>query len=131
MQIEIALLTFLSAQTSLMGLVQNRITYVQANASWTGASPYLVFQKVSSIRESTHDGSTHLAHSRFQFSIFAAKYGDIKPVAAALQAILEGYAGLMGSVNIQACFYENEVDLDPGDMGLYGVACDYIIWHEE
>jgi hypothetical protein len=132
MQIETALITYLRAQSALMTLVGNRINFIRALQSWQGTNPYIVFQKIDRPGLHSQDGSDNVAYPRFQFSIFADTYGKIKPIALALKTALDGYKGTMGGtggVVVQGAFYENETDLDPGESGLYGVACDYIIWH--
>jgi len=133
MLIEQGLMTFLLAQSGITDLVGQRIHFVQAPQDVE--SPYLVISKISGVREHSHDGSSGLAHPRFQLSAFADTYGAAKAIIAAVQAVLQGYSGTMGGaggVAVNGAFYEDENDLDPGDgTGLFGVAADYIIWHSE
>lgn len=132
MTIEQALMTYLLAQTGITTLVGQRIYFVRAPQETE--TPYIAISKIDAPREHSHDGSSQLAHPRFQFSIFADTYGEIKPIAAALQTALQGYTGTMGGaggVFVGNCLYDNETDLDPGEQGLFGVACDYIIWHTD
>lgn len=133
MQIEQALMTYLLAQSGITGLVGDRIHF--ASAPQDISTPYIIVSKISGTRQHSHEGADGIASPRFQFSIFDEHYGDCKAVAAQLQASLEGYSGTMGGeggVVVAATFYEDEVDLDPGDnTGLFGVAADYIVWHYE
>ncbi len=140
MLIETALMTFLLAQssvTSLLGSDDNDEPYIHfARAPQEVEAPYIVISKIDAPRDYTHDGASSLARPRFQLSIFAAKYSTCKAIAAAVQAALNGFScpGLMGGesgVTVQAIFYDDETDLDQGEYGLYGVACDYIITHRE
>jgi hypothetical protein len=132
MLIETALMTDLLAQTAITALVSTRTHF--GVAPQEVAKPYMVLNKISGVRIHSHETTSHLAHPRFQFSIFGTTYSSVKAVAAALQTALQGYTGTMGGVGgvvVQSCIYEDETDLDPGDQGLFGVACDYIIWHYE
>jgi len=132
MLIEQALMTFLLAQTGITDLVGTRIHFVQAPQDTE--TPYLVFQKISGVREHSHDGASGLANPRFQFSAFAETYSAAKGVIAALQTALDGYTGTMGGVGgvyVGAALYEDENDLGREDSGLFGVSADYFFWHEE
>jgi hypothetical protein len=114
------------------GLAGGRIYFVTAPQSV--AKPYLVINKISGVREHSHDGSSHLAHPRFQFSAFGTTYQGVKEILAALQAVLQGYKGTMGGasgVAVGAAIYEDETDLYEEGTGLFGAAADYIIWHYE
>lgn len=133
MDIETALMTYLLAQSGITNLVSRRIHFVRAKQGTT--PPYIVMTKISGPRKHSHDGSSQLAHPRFQFSCFAKTYGAAKGVTAALQAALQGYSGTMGGgsgVAVGNVIYEDETDLDPGDNNeLFGIAADYIIWHTD
>ena len=132
MIIEQGLMTYLLAQTGITSYVGEQIYYVKADQDAT--APYIVVTKVSGVREHSHDGGSHLAHPRFQISVFALKYGTAKTIATAIQTALQGYTGLMGGVSgvtVQAVFYENETDTYEPDTSLFQVITDYIIWHVE
>jgi len=130
--IETALMTFLLAQSGITDLVSDRIYFVIAPQETE--KPYMVVTKVDGPRSHSHEGSSHLAHPRFQFSVFATKYSDAKNVIAALQTALDGYSGTMGGesgVKVGAALYEDENDFYETDTKLHHVAADYIIWHSE
>jgi len=132
MLIEQALMTFLNAQSGITDLVSTRIYFRKAPQDV--AKPYLVLFKVSGIREHSHDGSSHLAHPRFQLSAFATTYSEAKEIIAAVQAALQAYSGTMGGdggVYVNGCFYEDESDFFETETSLYHVSADYIIWHSE
>ena len=122
-------MTFLLAQTGITALVGDRIHFVQAPQDV--APPYLVFQKISDPPQHSHDGPLGLSNPRFQFSAFAETYSAAKQVVAAVQAVLDGYKGIMGDLYIGGAFRDDENDLERGTDGLFGVAADYIIWHRE
>lgn len=133
MDIETALMTHLLAQSAVTALVARRIHYLKAPQNV--GTPYIVVTKISGPRKHSHDGSSQLAHPRFQFSCFAKTYGGAKGVTAALQTALQGYSGTMGGgsgVAVGNVIYEDETDLDPGENNeLFGVGVDYIIWHKD
>lgn len=130
MYIELAILTELGNASALTALVSNRIYYVRAPQNVT--TPYIVFFKVSSIRNHSHDGSSHLAVSRFQFSIFADTYKECKDIAVQIQSSLQGKSGNVGDspyVAVGSIFYLDETDMYETDTGLYHVAVDYEVTH--
>uniref|UniRef100_A0A6M3JYL9 DUF3168 domain-containing protein n=1 Tax=viral metagenome TaxID=1070528 RepID=A0A6M3JYL9_9ZZZZ len=132
MLIEQALMTYLLAQTTITAYVGRRIYFVEATQPTE--QPYMVISKISGVRLQSHEANTHLAHPRFQFTVFAEAYSDAKGCISALQTSLQGYSGTMGGVSgvvVGGAFYDDETDLDRGDKGLYGVAADYIILHGE
>lgn len=132
MQIEQALMTYLLAQTGITDLVGERIDFIMA--SQEVAKPYIVITKIDSPRLHSHDGGDHLAHPRFQLSVFSTSYKESKEIAAALQTVLQGYKGTMGGaggVAVGAVIYEDETDLYEESTQLFHIACDYIIWHCE
>ncbi len=131
MVIEEALMTYLLADTTITAYVGERIFY--AHVDWQDVeTPYLVVTKISGVREHSHDGSSHLAHPRFQIAIFSTSYSSCKSIAAVIQTALQGYSGTMSSgVDVGAIFYENETDLYDSETSLFQVITDYIIWHTE
>lgn len=132
MLIEQALITFLLAQSTITTYTSTRIYQVQAPQDVTGT--YMVVTKISGVRVGSHEGNSHLAHPRFQFSVFSTSYANAKNCAAALQTALQGYSGTMGGaggVAVGNAVYEDENDFYEENGGLYQVACDYIIWHTE
>jgi hypothetical protein len=130
MIIEQALLTYLLTQGGLTAITSTRIYYSRAPQDVT--EPYIVFFKVSSPRSHSYGGSSHLAESRFQFSIFADTYKETKDIAVQLQASLDCKTGNIGTapgVDIGASFYDNETDLYEPETGLFHCALDFRILH--
>lgn len=127
--IEHALRSLLADDYDLADLVDDRIYYVQAVQDVE--VPYIVFFKVSGAREHSHDGASHLAHPRFQFSVFADTYLEAKEITQAIQSVLQAYTGESEGIQIQSCLYINEVDMYESQTGLFHVASDYEIYHSE
>ena len=132
MLIEQALLTQLKTDSAIAALVGTRIYYVISPQDVQ--KPYIVISKISAVRVSSHDGSSGLANPRFQISCFALTYKEVKDIAVAVQAELEGYTGTMGGaggVAVNGCFYENETDLYEEENKLFHLALDFTLWHQE
>ena len=137
MLIEEALIKFLLAQTFVTTYLTSsddtkRLYPVIAPQNVT--APYIVVFKVDGPRDHSHEGSSHLANPRFQLSIYSTTYAEAKAIAAAVQAVLEGYTGTMGGaggVDVNGVFYENETDLYEEETKLFHVAVDYKMWHRE
>ncbi len=132
MYIEQALLTYLLTQAGLTALVNEKIYYVEAPQDIE--TPYIVMSKVSSVREHSHQGSSHLATARFQFSTYASSYYLAKQIAEQLQTALQGISGVKGTapgVRIGSCLYDGESDFYEDETKLYHIAADYMVMHEE
>lgn len=132
MLIREALRTWLLEQTAITNIVGTNIFEPGQLQKITG--PYLTLQKIDAPRVESHEGNSHLAYPRFQFSVFATTITQCDEILAALQGVLQGYKGTMGGeggVAVGGAFYEDETDLERSGQGLYGVAADYIIWHSE
>jgi len=118
--------------SELTNLIGERIYYVKAPQDVE--VPYVMFFVVSSVREHDHDGASHLASARFQFSIFAQTYHEAKRITEQIQSVLQAFSGTIGGVGgvyVSGSFHQNEVDFWEEDTGLYHVACDYSISHKE
>ena len=127
--IEQALLSLLLNDDDLKSLVGGRIYYNCAPQDVE--IPYVVLFKVAGPREHSHDGRSHLAHPRIQFSVFADTYMAAKEVTQCIQNVLDGFQGESDGVQIQSCLYINEVDMYEPDIGLHHIASDYELFHEE
>jgi hypothetical protein len=133
MYIEQALKTYLEAQAGLTALLgDGKIYYVTAPQQVT--APYLLMTKISSVRMHSHSGSSHLAKSRFQFTIYGAEgdggYKSCKDIAAQLKTALQGKTGNIGDspgVDIGSCLYDDETD--GYDNGFLTLSVDYLIQH--
>lgn len=132
MQIEQAIKRELMADSGVTDLIGERLYYVRAPQDVV--KPYVVFFKVSGLREYSHDGASELAQPRFQFSCFATIYYEAKQIAEAIRAAIEAFSGTMGGesgVEIGSCFCMNESDMYEDDTKLFHVAIDYLIFHKE
>jgi len=132
MYVEHALLKHLLAQSALAALVGEKIYYV--NAPQEVASPYVVFFKVSAVRETSLTGTSHLVNSRFQFSIFSETYYQAKQIAEQIQLALQDknneVIGGTGGVRV-SIQYDNEQDLYDPETGFYHIPVEYLIYYNE
>jgi len=135
--IEHALRTALVEDGTVNGYVAGRVYY--AHAPQDVATPYIVLVRVSGPREYSHDGATGLYRARFQFSIFATSYYEAKSIADGIRTVLSGASGQLvddPTDTIGASFLDNEVDMyeagsQAGDISLYHIAVDYLVWVNE
>jgi len=127
--IEQAIRDVLVADAGVTNLVGSRVHFVQAPQDVD--NPYIVLTKISGVRDNAHDGATGLVHTRIQLSVFATTYYEAKQIVQAAQNVLQAYSGLMGTVQVDSCFYENETDTYETDTKLYHVTSDYVLWNEE
>jgi hypothetical protein len=135
MFIEHALKTYLEAQAGLTALLGDSKLYY-GTAPQDVTAPYLVMRKISSVRTHSHDGGSHLARSRMQFSIYgehgAGGYYACKQIAEQLRTALQGKTGNIGDspyVYIGSSLYDDETDDYDSEKGLIILYVDYLIQH--
>ncbi len=93
--------------------------------------PAIVYHRISTVREHSHDGSSSLAAARFQFDIYARSYVAARDAAEALRSILDGFRGVVAGVDINGAFNEDEDDGYDDDIQIYWFRQDYRIFHNE
>jgi len=100
--------------------------------------PCITYQRISTPRISTHDGSGmsgDLSSPRFQFDAWATTLSSVKAITDQIRAALNGKTGSIGTApyayTIRAALADNEQpEYDP-ESELYRGRSDYIIWHQE
>ena len=136
MNLEQGLITYLLTDTDLMALVGNgdspltsRIYPLLLPQNYT--APAMTYQRISGPRLQNLSGPAGRAFPRIQFDIYAASYSAVKNIAAKLRAALDGYAGLMGAVDVDRTTLESDMDGYQSDTEVYRVSMDFIISHVE
>ena len=98
--------------------------------------PAVAYQKISSPKENSHGGFSHLAGSRFQFTCEASTYDSAKAVAAAVRHCWNGYSGIyapntLESIRIDGALVQDDRDTWSETHLSPVVRIDVIIWHSE
>ena len=132
--IEQALYTLMAADNTIAATVGARIYPVVVPQD--ADLPALVYQRISSVRDHTHDATTGLAHPRIQVTAIATTYNAAKTLANAVRTLLDNYKGpTSDGVVIDAILFQNEMDVFnlAGDQRLntFGVMVDFVVWHHE
>ncbi len=134
--IETGIVSYLQSYSGLTSLISNRVYLMYIPQSAT--LPCLVYSRVSTPRELTHDTSGSagaLAHSRFQFDAWDESYSSVKSITDQVRAALNGKSGSIGSggnaVTIRASLVDEESPEYNPETNLYRSRSEYIIWHEE
>lgn len=112
---------------ALVASVEDRIYPGKAPQKVT--TPYVVYSKISSPRDHTHDGASGLCKSRIQVAIFSEDYLEVKQVVDSVREALDGYKGTSEGVRIDSCLLINEQDLPEPTMEQ--VSLDFQIIHNE
>ena len=96
--------------------------------------PAIVYQRISGVREHTHDQVGDLARPRFQFGSMALSYAAAKGLANAIRAALDNFAGTHLGVRIDAIQVQNEIDVyneSTDEASTFITWLDFIVWHHE
>lgn len=126
--------TYLLAQSAISDVVSTRIypVWLPQNVTY----PCITISRVSESHGHNLDSASGYAISRYQIDCWATSYATAYTLADAVRGELSGFAGTMGSTTVDSVVLENESDLheppsDGGSRGMYHIACDYIICHQE
>lgn len=91
----------------------------------------LVYTRASGIGDHTMTGASGLARPRFQIDAWAATADAAQSLADLVKARIDGYSGIMGSVEVQGVFCDMEREGYDDDVQLFFVGRDYFIWFAE
>jgi hypothetical protein len=123
--IEQALRDLIVANVTINALVSGRVYPVTAPQKPT--FPLIVFNRISTERQFTHQGNAHLAAARFQFTAFATTPTQAKTLSAAIVSLFHGYQGTVGAEKIQKSEVVNEADEFELELGTYQAPVDVIL----
>ncbi len=110
----------LKSDTTVTGLVGDRIEYNKAPQDWTGTTtnpkPYIVIFRIAGVREYAFDNVSTLVDATFQVSIYAETFSAVSQTAEAVRKELYNLTPLdtlggAGGFSIGGVYLENETDL--------------------
>ena len=93
--------------------------------------PYIVYEKISGVRQQHLDSVSHHARPRFRIHTYAKTYAEVKTITNSMRERLDQFRGTVSGVVIKATTIENEVDSFEEDNRIYHTALDFFISHYE
>lgn len=93
-----------------------------------GSLAYWVFDNDTDI---TQDGPSGLKESLVMVDAYSQDQDEAVAIQAAVEAILSGYKGTVGTIQIQGIFNERETDLYDDSVKAFRVSQIYRVWHYE
>lgn len=132
MTIEAAITKHLTENAGVASLAAGRV--YPGHLPQKPTLPAIVMHRISGPREHSHDGSSGLAHPRFQFDVWAGSHVKAKALAEAVRAAMDGFRGTMGGaggVEVSGCFLEDDDDGYDDALELFVWRMDFIVWHAE
>lgn len=128
-----ALRAFLAADAAIAALVVSggttRIYPIKMPQGITATS--IVYNEVSGQGDHHMEGSSGLVQVRMQIAAWAQTADAAHALFLAIKARLDGYRGLMDTVDVQGCFIDSWRDLDDTVANLRGKVADYFINYAE
>ena len=131
---EEAIYSKLVAATAINALVVGRVLpdYLPQGT----ALPALLYQRISGPRVHSMTGASGTAYPRITITSWGKTYKKAKELADLVRRELDGFKGTVDTLYIQSCLLQDERDVPeiaPQDDALrrFGIAQDYIIWHDE
>lgn len=132
MLIDEVLVAYLSNEPGMAGLVGTRIYPLVIPEK--KKLPAIAYQQISAPREYTHSGQEDMVSARFQFTVQAASFPQIRATVIALRRALSGYRGPMGGasgISVEGSYLENEIDGWSEATGKFTRRLDFILQYHE
>jgi hypothetical protein len=127
LDIEQALVSHLLADSALTAIIGDRL-YPQAIPE-TSKVPAVVYQRISSPRTLTLDGSSSANNPRIQFSCYAASFGQAKQIAMKLYESLDCFRGVLGNKTKATVLMADNRDDFIQETGRYLCGVDFFVLH--
>jgi len=100
--------------------------------------PSIVYQRITGLGDHHMQGPSGLTRPRFQIDAWAKSTDDATRLADLVKGRIDGYRGPMTAptsppvtIHVQGVFFEHEREFYDGDLELYRISRDYLIWWEE
>lgn len=132
--IEQALYSLLSNDGGVSALVSTRI-YPNILEQGT-VMPAMTYEQTDGTRDEVMTAPTGFVDSSFQITYWSGLYSEVRAVAAAVEALLDGYSGTVFGVEIEAIHLVDEADIPIMPAGKdvikrYGKRQDFTVWFKE
>lgn len=127
MDIDYEVRAYLLSKTAITDLIETRIYPLHLPQS--PQFPAITFQVVGTTGINTLDAPMSLIGTTIQIDSWANTHIDVKSLAGAVRAILNGYQGLLSTKKAQDIVYKNEVDLRDPETNKFRVVQFYEVWH--
>lgn len=95
--------------------------------------PYLILNRASLVPNYTMAGASGLSQTRMQIDVYGNNWPSTVSTAQALQNLVSGFSGIVGSTRFQGIFIDAVRDLPASDAGdvtqLFRISIDIMIHH--
>lgn len=93
----------------------------------------IVYNRISGLGDLHNEGPSGLTRPRIQIDCWATSHDAAVVLANLVKERLDGYKGMMGSVDVQGVIFESERDVENATItpALFGLSRDYFFWYEE
>ena len=129
---EIALLSLVTGDASVTALLGDRINWLRRPED-VSALPAMVMQRIGGTPAYDFSGPSGITESRVQFDIWGATYEAAKSAANAVEDLISGYRGTVGSTDFQGIFIDSHRDSEDAELKeqtrLFRVTIDARVWH--
>lgn len=127
MTINNAIYSRLSGFAGLSAMVASRIYPV--NAPQDALMPYVVYQRVSSVKIGLLASDTDIAEPRYQIDVYAGSYSSCRDTADQVVLAMQRWQGTEAGTVVMDTTIENDSDTYDNDLLTYNSTIDVIISH--
>ncbi len=124
MTVAAAIFSLLTGDTATAALVGDRV-YPKV-APQSVVRPYVVYHKTTRRPQKTLDGFS-LTRDLWQIDAWSNTYDEAEAIAAAIEAVLEGFRGDAGGISLASSLDNAFDDYEP-DTTLHRQSLDFVIW---
>jgi hypothetical protein len=124
-----ALREWLLTNSNIAAVVGTRIYPVILGQGAT--DPSIVYNLISELNDHHMEGPSGLVMVRMQIDAYAQLHDDAAELANLVKEALDGYSGLMGTVQVQGVFADTARTDYQSDPNLHRVSRDYLIHFDE
>lgn len=107
MTVEYAVRSLIIADATLLGLLGSRL--YPAPLPEQPTYPALIYQQISDVNYSSHQGSSNLARTRLQLTIWGNSYDSVKVIRDNLKRVLRDFRGTVGGDRLDRIIWANDI----------------------
>ncbi len=89
------------------------------------ATPYVVYQRISGVRETAFGADPGIARARIQVAVWSTLYPEARQIADVIRQALQRFRGTVATVEVLDVFVESDFDQDDEDAKRDAAILDY------
>lgn len=134
MSIESGIYSFLTGSAAIAVIVGDRVypMLIEQGVDY----PAITYQEISNSPEHSQDGYSGITYTRVQINCWSITAIGARNLREVVRMRMDGYAGAMGTIVVQSCFWVGGHDIYEPQPGMeqdrrFGKSMDFMVCHVE